>query len=497
MDDGNEGNELTIFKPDTDQLGFIRRYTQALESGDVALFAGAGISRAAGFVDWRELLKDIATDLGLDINRESDLIAVAQYHVNEKKNRARINQVLVDELTKSAVNTPNHSILARLNIQTVWTTNYDQLLERAFEDAGKVVDVKITQENLAHTRRDRNTVLYKMHGCVTHPSEAIVTKDDYEQYERKKPLFVESLKGDLISKTFLFLGFSFTDPNIDYILSRVRAILGANQREHFCIMRRPQKLGRLLGKAKAEFEYEQRKIELRHADLQRFGIETIWVDDFSHIEALLMSLSAFAHRNSIFISGAAKVHNPLGSPRLEALAKELGTQIIGNGYRLVSGFGFGLGEQSVLGALGSLYAATKGTEADRVLVRPFPRSPKKSDQSTYNTRHREDLISRAGSIIVLAGNKDDGSGGVVDSTGVFEEVEIARRLGKFIIPIGATGHVALKVWEQAVKNQNDYLPGLRVNKQLKILGNAKASNEQLLKATFSILSAIEKFVTRK
>ena len=308
MDDGNEGNELTIFKPDTDQLGFIRRYTQALESGDVALFAGAGISRAAGFVDWRELLKDIATDLGLDINRESDLIAVAQYHVNEKKNRARINQVLVDELTKSAVNTPNHSILARLNIQTVWTTNYDQLLERAFEDAGKVVDVKITQENLAHTRRDRNTVLYKMHGCVTHPSEAIVTKDDYEQYALKRPLFVESLKGDLIAKTFLFLGFSFTDPNIDFILSRVRVLLGANVREHFCIMRSPARPHRLVGRQKAEYEYQKRGVTLRQADLLRFGIETVWVDDFSHVEPLLATLSAFIHRKAVFVSGAA--HDP-------------------------------------------------------------------------------------------------------------------------------------------------------------------------------------------
>src|SRR5688572_19306181 len=132
-----------------EQQRFIRRYAVALESGDVAIFAGAGLSRAAGFVDWRSLLKDIAAELNLDVDRETDLIAVAQYHVNAKKNRGRINQVLIDELTKSAARTPNHALLGRLPIPTVWTTNYDQLLERAFEDAGKIVDVKITQENLA------------------------------------------------------------------------------------------------------------------------------------------------------------------------------------------------------------------------------------------------------------------------------------------------------------------------------------------------------------
>lgn len=340
---------MQTWKPTAEHQRFIRRYAAALESGDVALFAGAGLSRAAGFVDWRSLLKDIAAELHLDIDRESDLIAIAQYHVNAKKNRARINQVLIDELTRTAARTPNHALLARLPIPTVWTTNYDQLLERTFEEAGKVVDIKISQENLAQTRRGRDVILYKMHGCVTAPHEAVVTKDDYEQYERKKPLFVESLKGDLISKTFLFVGFSFTDPNVDYILSRVRTLLGANQREHFCIMRSPPRPTRLVGKKKADFEYEQRKTELRQADLLRFGIETVWIDKFQHLEPLLYSLAAFAHRKSIFVSGAARVSEPLGSPRLETLARELGARIIRDGYRLISGFGYGLGEQCVLG----------------------------------------------------------------------------------------------------------------------------------------------------
>ena len=62
-----------------------------------------------------------------------------------------------------------------------------------------------------------------MHGDVDHASDAIICKDDYEAYPLKMAAFVSALRGDLIEKTFLFLGFSFTDPNIDYILSRVRA----------------------------------------------------------------------------------------------------------------------------------------------------------------------------------------------------------------------------------------------------------------------------------
>jgi hypothetical protein len=244
---------MALWKPTTEQSRFIKRYAEAMDSGDVSIFAGAGLSRAAGYVDWRSLLRDIATELKLDIDRETDLIAIAQYHLNEKRHRGRLNQSIVEELAGSATPTRIHRILARLPISTVWTTNYDQLLERSFEDAGKVVDLKLTQENLAQTKRGRDVVLYKMHGCVTQPHEAVVTKDDYEQYERRRPLFVESLKGDLIAKTFLFAGFSFTDPNIDYILSRVRVLLGANVREHFCVMCMPERPARMIGRKMAEY----------------------------------------------------------------------------------------------------------------------------------------------------------------------------------------------------------------------------------------------------
>ena len=119
-------------------------------------------------MDWRELPREIAVDIDLDIDQESDLVALAQYHSNEKRGtRWRLNQAIVDKLSDVAAPTRIHRILAHLPIATAWTTNYDRLLERAFEDAGKVVDLKLTQENLVHTRRGRDVVLYKMHGCVS------------------------------------------------------------------------------------------------------------------------------------------------------------------------------------------------------------------------------------------------------------------------------------------------------------------------------------------
>src|SRR6266446_10561936 len=62
---------------------FIREFTRELHNRNTAIFAGAGLSMASGYVDWKGLLKDLITDLGLDPDKEDDLVTLAQYHCNQ------------------------------------------------------------------------------------------------------------------------------------------------------------------------------------------------------------------------------------------------------------------------------------------------------------------------------------------------------------------------------------------------------------------------------
>ena len=130
---------------------FVDHFTKAIKENNAAIFAGAGLSIPAGFVNWKNLLRDIAKDLNLDIDKENDLIAIAQYHYNEQgNNRHKLNQLLIEEFTQGTSVTLNHQILSSLPIQTYWTTNYDKLIEKSLEEAGKTPDVKITQINLSN-----------------------------------------------------------------------------------------------------------------------------------------------------------------------------------------------------------------------------------------------------------------------------------------------------------------------------------------------------------
>ena len=47
---------------------FKKAYSKAIQEGYAAIFAGAGLSKASGFVNWKELLNDLAQEIQLDVN---------------------------------------------------------------------------------------------------------------------------------------------------------------------------------------------------------------------------------------------------------------------------------------------------------------------------------------------------------------------------------------------------------------------------------------------
>src|SRR5437660_10177482 len=132
---------------------------------------GRHVSRAARYVDWKQLLKEIAEELELDIDRESDLVALAQFHVNRRQGRDRLNQLLIDEFLEHVELTPTHRLIASLPVSTIWTTNFDDLLEVAFEAASKRIDVKRRPDDFSVSRRRTDVTIYKIHGDKPNPEE--------------------------------------------------------------------------------------------------------------------------------------------------------------------------------------------------------------------------------------------------------------------------------------------------------------------------------------
>ena len=465
-----------------ERRAFIREYTEALREGSAALFVGAGVSRAAGYVDWKSLLKEIADDLKLDIDRESDLVILAQFHVNYRGGRDRLNQLLIDEFLEDAELTQSHQLIASLPVSTIWTTNYDDLLEQAITGAAKRVDVKRRSDDFARTRKRTDVTVYKMHGDKTLPAEAVITREDYETYDAKRELFTIALKADLAKKTFLFLGFSFTDPNVMYILGRVKQLLEANSRKHFCVLKAPRP------DESEDGEYVCTRFKHWLNDLHRYNIQPVLIEQYDEIPAILDELNRRSHLRDVFISGSAADFSLLGEAAFRELCSGLGSELIKRGFNIVSGFGRGVGDFVILGAMQAL----PRNDDERLQLWPFPQSvPPGPERIAVWREYRERMMANAGVCIVLAGNKAI-DGKIVPADGVREEVAIARAQGKPVVPIGATGHVALEVWEQCQDEPDEFVGARDITSQLAVLGDNRASVSALVAATIEALNQLDR-----
>ncbi|WP_026572838.1 SIR2 family protein [Bacillus sp. UNC438CL73TsuS30] len=470
---------------------FVRTYVRALIESNAAIFAGAGLSQPAGYVNWKELMREVAEDLGLNIDKESDLIALAQYHVNEFEGRGKINQILVDEFTKNVRVSDNHQILARLPIKTYWTTNYDKLIETNLDANNKKVDTKIVPENLSHTMHDTDAIVYKMHGDSTLSHEAVLTKDDYEGYDLKRKLFSTALQGDLVSKTFLFIGFSFDDPNLSYILSRIRILLGENSRNHYCFMK---KVDRNDYNTDDEFRYAGIKQELRIKDLKRYRINVLLVDEYEDITAILQHIENIVRRRNVFISGSATDFGEWGETKSFEFSTNLSKAIIKNKNNIVSGFGLGIGSCIIAGALEELYENKEKKVEDRLKSRPFPQNTA-GDIPLRDlwTKYRKEMLSNVGISIFLFGNKKDPeTGKIVAANGMEEEFRISVENGTIPIPVGGTGFTAFNLWEIVMDDFERYV-GIDSLKTLYLeLGDTTKSEQELIDTVVKIINELTK-----
>lgn len=474
---------------------FVREYSQALISARGALFCGAGTSIPAGFINWHELLTDIADDLGLRIDFVTDLISLAQYGEN-RRGRQRLNEQILNEFVKRACPNRLQRALVRLPTDEVWTTNYDSTLEDEYKASGRTPDVKTTETSLATHLRHSDVSIYKMHGDASRPEDAVLSKEDYELYafSPRGQAFAVALQAALLSRTFLFVGFSFTDPNIDHIFSRVRVMMGKNRRTHYCIMKQPPLPQSADPSERAKEEFNWKRMALQIEDLKRrYGIETILVKEYEQVSDLIETVIRASNRNNVSVSGAFEDYSPLGRDRIEEFLRALGARLESEGMTLISGMGLGVGPSVVLGFFASAYSRGEMSAPERAIIRPFPQAlPGGSDIKAFWRTYRQDMLSRSGFAIYVGGNKMLNDA-IVPSDGMLEEFEIAQSFGAVPIPVGATGHVAQELWHRIRERPEAYYPrGANVAQDLAILGDTSMSNDQLIDAIFRIMRTVSR-----
>ncbi|MFA5032772.1 MAG: SUMF1/EgtB/PvdO family nonheme iron enzyme [bacterium] len=200
------------------------------------LFAGAGLSASAGFPLWGKLISlmlEYCNNNNIDVtynkesidlmekNKEYDEIAeylrekLGEYHfLNFIK---KIFDVKVEKLPKI------YETIKNIGFSQILTTNYDHLLEKGFPDAK--VNTILNTRDMNEMNRKNEFYIFKIHGSVENINTIVLGKADYDELVYNTPIFIDTLNILFRTKTFLFIGYSLTDPYLSTLLGKLKKTL--------------------------------------------------------------------------------------------------------------------------------------------------------------------------------------------------------------------------------------------------------------------------------
>lgn len=475
------------------QIVFCKKFADAIFNECAAVFVGAGMSKPCGLPTWKELLQSPLEEIGLNVDKETDLISVAQFYANTKSRRSDLTQHTINLFTsKRAQPSEAHRLLASLPIKKIWTTNYDTLLEQAYAKQGKKIDVKRKSTDLCYPIPGSDVIINKMHGDISLASEITLISEDYESYHSKNELFSNNLKTDLASKTFLFIGFSMSDPNILSTLGYMRERLSKHIRTHFCIYKNIQEDDY---SNHSDFAYFRNREELWIENLKRYGIEVVRINEYSEINNILRTIKKIILSKSVFISGSAEVYETLSKEDGENFIHQLAYKLAKNGYKIVSGFGLGVGSSVINGVLTRAYEEGQTIDG-KLICRPFPINIKDPVEKKEKwKKYREDMIALAGNAIFIFGNKrmTDTTAerlNIVSADGMIEEFKIAQAQGLRLFPIGQTGYTSRTLWGKVSEDMSLYYPTQDLQNEVQIMNDIPLNHTE--KLVDAIINCIQK-----
>ncbi|RCH56288.1 SIR2 family protein [Mucilaginibacter hurinus] len=288
---------------------FIDDFAGELAAGNAAYFIGAGISVNSNLPTWINLIKPFTDKIGISDLSGKDMPLMAQYVINDEAgNRGPFINGISRKLRRSFTPNAYHEYIANTNLKTIWTTNYDDLLEKAFSNA--IIDVKFNDEAVSRDVPESKIEIIKMHGCIFNSPnrDIVISQSDYEDFLLNRPATAQRLRMDLLQKSFLFIGYGYGDPNIKNIITEARRLAGNNTRQHYLILK----------DQKGDIEFE-----LWCRNLRKYGIRVIKIVEYADLLPILQKLSLKSRGKSVFISGSHDSKNDEEAEKLgKALAKE-------------------------------------------------------------------------------------------------------------------------------------------------------------------------------
>ena len=207
---------------DNQQIANLLNIQRASRENRLVIFVGAGVSMNSSVPSWNQLINRMKAKLPNEFSEETDALKIAQIYKDSRGHKEYMDKVKDILLYNKAVPNPLHKSILALNPCHIITTNYDDLIEQ--ELSKEFLQYHIIREDKDIPQMACPNTLIKMHGDYV-TDNIVLTEDDYYNYKENFPLtraFVQSL---FASKLILFVGFSFADLNLKFILNELKNIL--------------------------------------------------------------------------------------------------------------------------------------------------------------------------------------------------------------------------------------------------------------------------------
>lgn len=215
---------------------FLNQFTRQALDERISLFVGAGASADIGYPSWYNLFKPLAKELGMTLDESTNYYRLAQYYSN-KFGRAELRKRINDIINKNEFHSPLINELIDIGFTNIWTTNYDNVLENNYRSRNILFNKVFRDADLSNIELNKRINIYKMNGDITNLDGIVATQKDYEEYSDNHRMMLMFFKRELISSTFLFIGYSFSDYLVMDCLSEITRYLGDAAPYHYTIMK--------------------------------------------------------------------------------------------------------------------------------------------------------------------------------------------------------------------------------------------------------------------